>query len=159
VQRAQLNRCWCSRSSVARSTAKAARKLAQLHYGTDGFATALAGATERDALREAIARSAERIVYDYGARDRAHLYAQLGAASLRLRDRTRGEERALETHEADDLLLLTSANELDVALHASDAALRAAIAAWFERLLAHRPGEAARASRVPEQRAYSLGLS
>jgi pimeloyl-ACP methyl ester carboxylesterase len=115
-------------------------------YGTDGFATALD--TDREPLRAAIGVRAEQLVHDYCVCDRAHFAAQLGGSDLRLRDRVRGEERALEPDEVSELVLLTLANELDVALHSADAALHAAIVALFQQLAHHRPAEAAVALRL-----------
>jgi hypothetical protein len=119
-------------------------------YGTDGFATALAD--DREPLRAAIGARAEQLVHDYCVCDRAHFAAQLGGTALRLRDRVCGQERLLEPNEVSELVLLTLANELDVALHSADAALLAAIAALFRKLAPHRPAEAAFALRLLEQR-------
>lgn len=120
-------------------------------YGTDGFDTVLT--TRREALREAIGPSAERLVYDYAFCDRRHFYGGLAAGTFELRDRVANTRRVLRADEVGDLVVLTLANELDVALHAApESELRRSIVELFRVLAQHRPAEATAALKVLERR-------
>jgi pimeloyl-ACP methyl ester carboxylesterase len=115
-------------------------------YGTDGFDTALT--SDREELTARIGARAEQLIYDYCACDRSHLYAQLGASSLTLRDRWNGAERSLSAEDLTDFALLTLANELDVALHEPpDSALAGAIGGLIRRLEPYCPTQSAHAFR------------
>lgn len=88
-------------------------------YGTDGFPHALLPPARRARLAEVIGTEAEAIAYAYGACDRTHTYAHLGRDPLPLRDRFTGKTTSLTGPDLAAHALLTIANELDVARHAS----------------------------------------
>ncbi|HXH56461.1 alpha/beta fold hydrolase [Iamia sp.] len=119
-------------------------------YGTDGFPHALLPPTRRERLAEVIGDEAEAIVYAYGACDRAHTYAHLGRDPLPLHDRFTGEVTPLTGPDLAAHALLTIANELDVARHASlPAGTTRQLRALVEGLAPHAPGAAAVALHDP----------
>lgn len=134
--------------SASRRTRLAA--ICHATYGTDGFPLALVPVTERRPLADVIGPEPERLVYLYGACDRADTYPQLGRDQLQLRDRFTGERTEVHGNDLDDFAVLTIANELDVARHATlpPMALRH-IRGLIEALARYAPTEATRALHDP----------
>lgn len=87
--------------------------LCHAFYGTDGFATALGGLTERSELEAVIGEEAERLVYLYAGCDREFSYPRLAGGPFR--DRFTGTESDPPARTRRDLAELTAANELDLA--------------------------------------------
>ncbi|WP_433714985.1 alpha/beta fold hydrolase [Nocardia sp. CA-084685] len=115
-------------------------------YGTDGFPHALLPLDERNRLRTAIGDEAEALVYRYAACDRTETYACLGTTPLPLTDRFTGDTIDLTTNELTDFALLTIANELDVARHATlTPEARRGIRALVQALSTYVPAAAAQA--------------
>ncbi|GAA2136998.1 alpha/beta fold hydrolase [Actinomadura napierensis] len=115
-------------------------------YGTDGFPHALLPLDRRARLREAIGDEAESLVYLYDACDRSETYARLGAAPLPLTDRFTGEVVSLADADLTGFALLTIANELDVARHASlTSDVRRGIRALIAAMAAYVPDASAQA--------------
>jgi catechol 2,3-dioxygenase-like lactoylglutathione lyase family enzyme len=91
-------------------------------YGTDGFATALLPLRRRAELVNVIGAAAEGLVYDYAGCDRDATYPGLGGtAPAHVRDRFTGQWHDIDP---SDFLVLTAANELDVAAHNAELAAR-----------------------------------
>ncbi|MFD3744176.1 alpha/beta fold hydrolase [Nocardia sp. NPDC058633] len=115
-------------------------------YGTDGFARALLPAQDRGRLSDVIGPDAEALVYLYGACDRERTHRDLGQRPLTVIDRFTGEPRVIEGALLRDFTVLTMANELDVARHASvSAPTREGIRNLVTALASYAPTEAARA--------------
>jgi hypothetical protein len=94
--------------------------LAHAAYGTDGFAANLFDwRTEREVLAAVIGHEAERLVYRYGACDRAISWPTLEELHT-VRDRFTGGSEALIGDELRDFADLCVVNELDVLEHAPD---------------------------------------
>ena len=115
-------------------------------YGTDGFPHALLAGDERRRLCDVIGPDAEALVRMYGVCDRSRTYPALGTAPPCVIDRFTGDATPISGRDLRDFAVLTIANELDVARHATLApsslvAIRELVAA----LAAHAPDEAARA--------------
>lgn len=91
-------------------------------YGTDGFPAALLDARRRGDLAALAGGEVERLVYLYGACDRAAGYPRVAAGGP-LRDRFTGAELRPRMPELRGFAEITVANELDVL--AADAGLRA----------------------------------
>ncbi|MCP2342496.1 alpha/beta fold hydrolase [Actinomadura rupiterrae] len=119
-------------------------------YGTDGFPHALLPLDERDRLQAAIGDEAESLVYLYDACDRTKTYARLGETPLPLTDRFTGEVVPLDATDLNDFVVLTVANELDVARKASLAPeTRRDLRALVSALAAYAPEAAAQALADP----------
>ncbi|MEV6279859.1 alpha/beta hydrolase [Nocardia sp. NPDC051832] len=115
-------------------------------YGTDGFAHPLLTRTDRNRLQHLIGPDAEALVYLYGACDRTRTYRGLGQDPLPVFDRRTGTSRTIQAAELHDFAVLTIANELDVARHATlPAALRHDLRNLVTALASYAPAEAARA--------------
>jgi hypothetical protein len=115
-------------------------------YGTDGFGHALLARDDRGRLRDVIGNDAEALVNLYGMCDRTRTYPALASEPLRIVDRFTGQPTVICGSELRDFAVLTIANELDVARHASLSSstvegIRQVVAA----LVPHVPNEAARA--------------
>jgi hypothetical protein len=95
-------------------------------YGTDGFPVSLVDLSSRDAVVALVGAEAEAIVWTYGSADRSFLHPQLDVDQGPPVHRSRfdGRERSLSAGETGDYLLLTLANELDVARHSPTMAAR-----------------------------------
>jgi hypothetical protein len=112
-------------------------------YGTDGFPTPLFGPDERSALVDVIGSEAESIVYLYGACDRTRTYPTITRRPLLFVDRHTGEQTELDDEHAGPLIVLTAANELDVARNAElTAADLRAVTDLLARLSPGLPGRA-----------------
>ncbi len=119
-------------------------------YGTDGFAHPLLPLDRRDRLRAAIGTDAERLVYLYGACDRAATYARMDEVPLPVADRFTGAVTALAGADLADFATLTVANELDVARTASlEPGTRRQIRELVTALAPHCPALAATALADP----------
>lgn len=115
-------------------------------YGTDGFPHPLLPTAERRQLAEVIGPDAERLVYLYGACDRAATYRNLGRRPLDVRDRFTGDTTPIDGADLVDFAVLTVANELDVARFAPlPDATRDGIRSLVAALAPYAPAEAARA--------------
>jgi hypothetical protein len=119
-------------------------------YGTDGFPHRLLGSDDRQQLRAAIGPEAEALVHVYGRCDRSRTYPSIGRNPLPVVDRLTGDVTPLGGRDLHDFAVLTIANELDVARHASlppttVGQIRHLVAA----LAAHAPNEAAQALADP----------
>lgn len=124
--------------------------LCHASYGTGGFHTALLPLAQRETLRELIGPRAEELVYRYCSCDR-EFPATLDEPERRLlRDRFTGEVLALDPQTMRDFLELTYANELDVARHTPDPALRAALRGFLASLRCAVSDAAARAAATLE---------
>ncbi|MBY0442811.1 MAG: hypothetical protein K2Q25_11875 [Mycobacteriaceae bacterium] len=94
-------------------------------YGTDGFATALIGLTDRIELRKLIGVRAEHLVYLYGSCVRATVYPQLNNhAAVSFANRFTGEIAPAPAADTRAFVEITAANEIDVMLHNQDLADR-----------------------------------
>ncbi|WP_433258197.1 VOC family protein [Streptosporangium sp. CA-135522] len=85
-------------------------------YGTDGFDRRLLDLAGRDTLRDLIGERAEALVYLYASCDREATYLDLRA----FRDRFTGAPVDPTPDELQAFLLITAANEIDVARHNAD---------------------------------------
>ncbi|MCX5384125.1 DUF6817 domain-containing protein [Streptomyces sp. NBC_00083] len=84
-------------------------------YGTDGFATALAGLERRTEIADAIGAEAEEIVYVYASCDRTTAYRELALEDGLFVDRFTGAHSRPGPGTRRDFAELTAANELDLA--------------------------------------------
>jgi hypothetical protein len=105
--------------------------LCHASYGTDGFATALIEASQREVLRAIAGDEAEALVYLYASCDRHFGVENLARNPQLFRNRFTGSVYEAPLHMLRDFIQLTFANELDVADHASDPKLRAGIEAYL----------------------------
>jgi hypothetical protein len=115
-------------------------------YGTAGFGHALLARDDRGRLRDVIGDDAEALVHLYGMCDRTRTYPALSSEPLRIVDRFTGQPTGIHKAELRDFAVLTIANELDVARHASlpSSAVKE-IRKVVAGLASHMPDEAARA--------------
>jgi pimeloyl-ACP methyl ester carboxylesterase len=119
-------------------------------YGTDGFPHALLTDDDRWKLRDVIGSDAEALVHVYGVCDRSRTYRTLHTDQRQVFDRFTGGATAINGADMRDFAVLTIANELDVARHATLPApsvrqIRVLVAA----LAAHAPDPAAHALADP----------
>jgi hypothetical protein len=92
-------------------------------YGTSGFDHPLLHLTDRPRLAALVGPRAESLVYLYGACDRAATYPQLtGSGRVRFQDRFTGATHTPPDSDVNAFLLVTVANEVDVAVHNRDMA-------------------------------------
>ncbi|MGY2125127.1 alpha/beta fold hydrolase [Nocardia gipuzkoensis] len=113
-------------------------------YGTDGFRHALLPTTDRRRLHHVIGPDAAALVYLYGACDRSRTYRELGRRPLPVTDRFTGGSKTIEGSELRDFVILTIANELDVARHAQlPPSIRSEIRDLVAALATYAPDEAA----------------
>jgi pimeloyl-ACP methyl ester carboxylesterase len=116
-------------------------------YGTDGFGHALLARDDRGRLRDVIGRDAEALVHLYGVCDRTRTYPALASEPLRIVDRFTGQPTGIRGAALRDFAVLTIANELDVARHAS---LQSSTVDEIRKIVA------ALASHVPTEAAHAL---
>lgn len=86
-------------------------------YSTDGFDVTLLTLDERPVLSAIVGADAERLVYRYGACDRARTWNTL-ADTARVRNRFTGGSEVLDESALQAFADLSLVNELDVAEHA-----------------------------------------
>lgn len=87
-------------------------------YGTSGFDHRLLDPTDRATLTVLIGSRAEALVYLYGSCDRAATYPALtGGGPVPFHDRFTGTAGTPSTADFDAFLLISVANEVDVATH------------------------------------------
>ncbi len=102
-------------------------------YGTDGFATALAGLDERPAMAALLGPEVEALIYLYGSADRRATYPTVGTDAPKHHDRFTGVVTALDPLQHSAFVEITYANELDVlghSDHADGTALRGLFTRW-----------------------------
>lgn len=85
-------------------------------YSTDGYAKQLIDVSHRSHIIDLIGIEAEKIIYYYAACDRNYFYARIGNKNLFYRNRFTSQKNCLEFQLFCDLLELTFANELEIAI-------------------------------------------
>lgn len=89
-------------------------------YSTDGYEKQLIDISHRSKIIDLIGIEAENIVYYYAACDRNYFYSRIGNKNLFYRNRFTEAENSLELQLFCDLLELTFANELEIAIDNKD---------------------------------------
>jgi len=82
-------------------------------YGTDGFARSLLAWSDRDSLQSVVGRTAEALVYLYGACDRTRTWPSL-ADTATVHDRFTGRPERMSVSQLVPFVDLSIVNELDV---------------------------------------------